>query len=408
MKLLTVDTIEQAREKLLLAAAGKKTDTVPVPLGQALGRILADDLVSPVSVPDFAKSVVDGYAVKAKNTQGVTDSIPVFLDVVDQVKIGTPAKKPIEEGQCAYVPTGGMIPPGADAMLMIEYCEKVDENSIAVYESAAPGKNIISIGEDVNQGDLLLKVGTRLRSQEIGALAAVGITEVPVFGSWKMTILSTGDELVAADQKTEMGQIHDINTNAIEALGRKFGFEIIEKRILQDQKELLKQAVDHAILESDLLVMSGGSSQGDKDYTADVLNEAGSPGVFTHGIALKPGKPTILGYDDKNKTILMGLPGHPAAAILVFELLGGWLYRQLTHQPEEKKLTAVMENNVAGAPGRATCLLVELIEKEVLTARPILGKSGLITTLTRAQGYTMIPMNQEGIKAGEQIEITLL
>ncbi|MCQ4635657.1 molybdopterin molybdotransferase MoeA [Anaerovorax odorimutans] len=409
MKLLKVDTVNEAREKLLAAARKKKKQIEFVNLNEALGRILASDLVSPEPIPSFRRSTVDGYAVKAVNTQGAGESIPVFLDVIERIEIGTPAIRMVQPGQCSYVPTGGMIPEGADAVVMVEYCEAFDEKSIAVYDAVSPGRNVVSIGEDIQEEALFLKKGTRLRPQEIGVLASAGVHTVPVYKPWKISIISTGDELVPADQKPMPGQIRDINTYVLEAMSIKYGFEVVSKQVLRDERSLLEEAVAEAMKSCDLVVASGGSSQGEKDHTADVLDQFAQPGVFTHGIALKPGKPTILGYDVISETILMGLPGHPAAAMIVFELMAVWLHRQLTHQPEPKYTTAAIQTNVASAPGRATCLLVELEDSEGgYIAKPIFGKSGLMTTLSRAHGYTMIDTNKEGLKEGEIVQVALL
>lgn len=409
MKLLTVDTVDEARQKLLDAVSEKTRQAERVPLKAALGRVLAEDLVSPEPIPAFRRSTVDGYAVKAADTQGAGESIPVFLEVIERVDIGKPAVKAIRPGQCTYVPTGGMIPEGADAMVMIEYCEAFDEKSIAVYDAVSPGRNVIGIGEDIREGSLFLKKGTRLRPQEVGVLASAGVHEIPVCRPWKVTIISTGDELVAADQMPAPGQIRDINTYVLEAMSQKYGFEVVDKQVLRDERELLESVVAAAMKTSDLVVVSGGSSQGEKDHTADVLDKLADPGVFTHGIALKPGKPTILGYDRPTETILAGLPGHPAAAMIVFELMIIWLHRQMTGQPEPKATQAVIDSNVAGAAGKATCLLVELFDgEEGCRAVPIFGKSGLMTTLSRAHGYTMIDTNKEGLKEGESIRVILL
>lgn len=409
MELLTVDTVKEAQDKLLAAADTKKLQIEFVELDQALGRILASDLVSPEPIPDFRRSTVDGYAVKAANTQGVTESIPVFLEVIERVEIGTPAVRMVQAGQCTYVPTGAMVPEGADAVVMVEYCEHFDDKSIAVYDSVSPGRNLIAIGEDISEQALFLSKGTKLRPQEIGVLASAGVHTVPAYKPWKITIISTGDELVGAELKPGPGQIRDINTYTLEAMSQKYGFEVVEKKVLRDQREILEAAVDSAMQASDLIVVSGGSSQGDKDHTAQVLDGLADPGVFTHGIALKPGKPTILGYDQQSGTILMGLPGHPAAAMIVFQLMAIWLHRALTHQEPPKDTLAAIESNVASAPGKATCLLVELMDSgDGYLAKPIFGKSGLMTTLSRAHGYTMIETNKEGLKEGELVKVTLL
>ena len=409
MNLLKVDTIAQSREKLKAAVAEKKQAIEFVKLEDALGRVIASDLVSPEPIPHFRRSTVDGYAVRSSDTHGVTDSIPVFLEMVEKIAIGTSAVRTIGPGQCAYVPTGGMIPEGADSVVMIEYCETFDADSIAVYDSVSAGRNVVGVGEDIREEALFLKKGTKIRPQEIGVLSSAGVHTVPVYKPWKITIISTGDELVPADQKPGPGQIRDINTYVLEAMSEKYGFEVAGKYVLKDRRELLEEAVKKALQTSDLVAVSGGSSQGEKDHTASVLDQLGDPGVFTHGIALKPGKPTILGYDKPSETILMGLPGHPAAAMMVFELLAVWLYRSETCQQAPKNTVAKMAVNVAGAPGRATCLLVELKDgPDGYIVEPILGKSGLMTTLSRAHGYTMIEVNKEGLKAGEPVQVVLL
>lgn len=409
MRLLKVDTLQEAREKLLDAAQKKIPEVVTAGFEECLGRVLAEDLVSRDSIPGFRKSTVDGYAVIAKDTQGVTESIPVFLDVIEEVAIGTQPKKAVKPGQAIYVPTGGMIPEGADAMVMIEYCEKFDDTSIAVYNSVSPGRGVIVEGEDIMSGAEFLKKGKIIRPQEVGVMASAGVTEAKIYKPWTITIVSTGDELVDASVQPAKGQTRDINTYSVSAISRNHGFEIIDRKVLKDDKELLTETIRKAMAESDVVVCSGGSSQGEKDHTADVMDQLSGEGVFTHGIALKPGKPTILGYDNATETILVGLPGHPAAAMLVFELMVIWLYRQLTGQKEPPKTLARITENVAGGAGRSTCLLLELTEGEdgIYNAEPVLGKSGLMTTLTRADGYTLIHGDKEGLKEGELIQVTL-
>lgn len=409
MKLLNVDTLDEAREKLLSAASGKSPAAEKVSLKESFGRILARDVRSEDNIPGFRKSTVDGYAVRAADTQGAGDSIPVFLKVVETVAMGEAPEKKIEPGQAAYVPTGGMLPEGADAMVMIEYCEKFDENSIAVYDSVSPGRNMVAAGEDVSAGQVIMEKGTRITAREAGVLASSGVHMPEVFAPWKVSIISTGDELVAADVKPEPGQVRDINTYSLLAATAGKGFETVSTAVIKDEENLLEKAVEEAFKTSDVVLVSGGSSQGDKDHTARVLDRLSHGGVFTHGIALKPGKPTILGYDGESQTILAGLPGHPAAALMVFELLIGWLHRKLTGQKEPLSVPAVITENVPAAGGRTTCQMVKL-EKEpggTCSARPLHGKSALMTTLTRADGYTMIGVNREGINEGDTVEVIL-
>ena len=409
MRLLKVDTLTEARGKLLKAAENKVPAVETVGFEETLGRVLAEDLTSRDSIPGFRKSTVDGYAVIAKDTQGVTESIPAFLDVIEEVAIGTQPKKTVQPGQAIYVPTGGMLPEGADAMVMIEYCEKFDDTSIAVYNAVSPGRGVIAEGEDIMTGAEFLQKGKVIRTQEVGVMASAGVTEAKVYKPWKVTIISTGDELVDAKDQPAKGQTRDINTYSVSSISRNHGFEIIDRKVLKDDEALLTETISKAMAESDIVVCSGGSSQGEKDHTADVMDKLSNEGVFTHGIALKPGKPTILGYDEATETILVGLPGHPAAAMLVFELMVIWLYRQLTGQKEPLKTLARISENVAGGAGRTTCLVLQLTEGEdgIYTAEPILGKSGLMTTLTKADGYTMIHGDKEGLKEGELIQVTL-
>ena len=418
MRLLKVDTLQEAREKLLKSAAGKPLKTEKVHFSSSLGRVLAEDMRSEENIPGFRRSTVDGYAVRAIDTQGVTESIPVFLDVIETVEMGMAPTKTVGPGQAIYVPTGGMVPEGADAMVMIEFCEKFDETSIAVYDPVSPGRNVVAVGEDITKGTGFLSKGQCIRPQEVGVLASAGVFEPEVFAPWKVTVISTGDELVGGETTPDKGQIRDINTYSVSAAATQLGFEVIDTKVLKDDEALIEDAVKEAMAVSDLVVVSGGSSQGEKDHTADVMDRLSGGGVFTHGIALKPGKPTILGYDYASETVLVGLPGHPAAAMMVFELMIGWLWRTLTGQKERSMVVAEITENVAAAGGRATCQLVELIDaadekseektvKAHYKAVPIFGKSGLMTTLTRADGYVLIETNDEGLKEGQQVKVRL-
>ena len=404
MELLKVDTLEVAREKLKKSVGNDWIQTKEVPLREALNGVLAEDIYGRINIPDFRRSMVDGYAVIAKDTMGAGESLPVFLKVIGDVGMGEEATCTITPGTCAYVPTGGMIPDGADACVMVEYCEQFDSEEIAVYQATSVGRHMVDIGEDSKEGALLFKKGTKLRPQEIGALSAEGFTSVKIFAPLKISIISTGDELVAPGNEIGKGQIFDINTVALDTLAKKHGFEVVSTYTVKDQYELLKEAIVQAKEKSDVVVVSGGSSKGKKDMTAQLIDELAVPGVFTHGLALKPGKPTILGADEKEKKLLVGLPGHPVAAMAVFEMMLVWLKRELTCEPEKGKVPAVLSGNVPGAPGRQTLLFVELEQTEDgYVAKPIFGKSGLMSTMTRADGYTTIEMLQEGLKSGEKV-----
>ncbi|MDO5135948.1 MAG: molybdopterin molybdotransferase MoeA [Eubacteriales bacterium] len=408
MKLLKVDSLDQAREKLLREITWDFGKKERIPLTEARGRILGEDILAKEPLPGFVRSTVDGYAVKASDTQGASESLPVFLRILGDVEMGQEAKHVIQSGTCAYVPTGGMLPPGADAMAMVEYCELFGEEDAAVYQSVSPGKNVVQIGEDVQAGETILEAGTLLQAAQIGALAGNGISSVLVYAPLRITILSTGDELRSLEEVPGPGQIFDINTYSLTAMAQELGFLPIASRVLPDREEELRTAIKEAMAQSDLVAISGGSSQGKKDMTARLFSELSSPGVLTHGLAIKPGKPTIAAVDKASETVLLGLPGHPGAALTVFSLLGGWLERVRTGQKERPGIPALMESNVPAAPGKETYLMVKLIEaQEGFLARPVLGKSGLMRTLTGSEGYVKIPLDSEGLKKGDPVIVKL-
>lgn len=409
MKLLRVDRMDEAREKLNQAAEECLFQKEMIDAADALGRILAEDILANEPVPAFRRSSVDGYAVRSSDLAGASDGIPVFLKVIGEVCLGECTEIIVKSGTCAYVATGGMIPEGADAMVMIEYCEEFSADEIAVYTSEAPGASVVQIGEDMKPGDIVLPAGRKVRPQDIGALAAMGVMEIWVFRPWKVTILSTGDELIPPGEMPRPGQIRDINTSGLRAQAQQEGMEIISCRLIKDVREELVNAFEEAKKTSDLIVISGGSSQGKKDMTAEIIEEHTSEGVLTHGLALKPGKPTILGYDRETHTIAAGLPGHPAAAMMVFEQFFLWFWRKRTGQKEELLVTGRMSTNLASAPGKRTFQPVKILEGEdgIREVVPVLGKSGMITTLTRADGYLVMEENQEGVKAGEAVKIHL-
>lgn len=408
MELLQVDTLAQAREKLLHHAAGWVIQSQTLPFAQALGRTLAQDIYANEAVPGFPRSTVDGYAVLAADTAAAGDAIPVFLQLVGSVEMGRAAEKSLAAGQCIEVPTGGMLPPGADAVVMVEYTEPFGDG-VAVGVSVARGENTVLPGEDMVPGQLLFSRSTVLAPQHIGALAGAGITQVPVYSQPAIAVISTGDEIQPPHAPLSPGQVHDINSAALAAQAAKTGYTVRQSVLLPDEEALLLQTVKDAMQSCDVVLVSGGSSQGKKDVTAKVLAQAAAPGVFTHGLALKPGKPTILAHDSASQTLLCGLPGHPVSALMVFELLFGWLLRSKTGAPAPQTIPAKISENLAGAPGKLCCVPVRLAgDCGHWQAQPVFGKSGLITTLCRADGYFLIAQNKEGILQGETVQVTLL
>lgn len=407
MKLLKVDTVEEARQKVRDMAEDMGIRTDYTELSAALGKALAEDIRAAEPVPAFPRSTVDGYAVCPSDTSGASESMPVFLEIAGEVCMGQKAPCMVRSGECVYVPTGGMIPEGAGAVVMEEYCELFSGSEAAVYQPVSQGANIIRAGGDMEAGTLVLKRGTRLRPQEIGVLAALGVTEVKVLRPWSVTIISTGDELVPPIKQPAPGQIRDINTYVLQAQALRQQMEVSGVHVLKDDRALLVNAARAAMTDSDIVVISGGSSQGRKDVTCSVVEELASEGAFTHGLALKPGKPTILGYDKPSHTLFAGLPGHPAAAMLVFELIIGHLWRTMSTGQTDAPITARLSMNVPAAPGRMTCQLVRLERDEAgeLWAAPVFGRSGLISLLARADGYVLAGENQEGIRRGETAEV---
>lgn len=410
MKLLHVDTVEQAREKIKVVLSEKGMDICESGLSESLGKVLAENIYAEEPVPSFRRSTVDGYAVRCQDTGGASESLPVFLSITGEVMMGQEVKMVIHPGQCVYVPTGGMLPEGADAMVMVEYCERFSEKEIAVYQSVPQGANVVQPGDDMKKGELVLAKGTLLRAQEIGALAALGKTKIQVYKPWSITVISTGDELAAPNEVLKTGQVRDINTYSLCAQAEKMGFEVREHFVLKDDRTLLRDTIQSAMACSDIVAVSGGSSQGKKDETNSVIAELASEGAFTHGLALKPGKPTILGYDKPSSTLLAGLPGHPTAAMLVFELVIGAVWRTMSGIKEPFPVPARLSTNLPAAAGRKTCQLVQLCTGEdgEMLAVPVFGRSGLITVLTKADGYVIIEENQEGLKKGEKTKVHLI
>lgn len=409
MRFLQVDTISGARERLLQEVGDNFLKMETVKLSEAYGKCLAEDIYAEENIPDFRRATVDGYAVKASDTQGAGESVPVFLSVVDEISIGKPALREIKNGECAYVPTGGMIPDGADAMVMVEYTELFDKRDAAVYSSVSAGNGVVQIGEDAKKGELLLSRGTVLHSAQTGVLASFGKHMVKVYAPWHITIISTGDELAEVGEEKGRCQVYDINTHALYALAKEQGMTVDKAFSVKDEDEKIEQALKDALLCSDIVVISGGSSQGKKDMTADIIDKIAEPGVWTHGLALKPGKPTIVGMDKPSGTLLIGLPGHPVAAIMVFQLLLVWLQKNLRGEKEAPGVPAVLSSNIPGAAGRAVCQTVKLEKEENgYRAIPVFGKSGLMHTLTQADGYVLVEADKEGICKGETVYVQLL
>jgi len=380
-------------------------ETEQVSLSGAIGRVLAEDIAAAEYVPDFDRSTVDGYAVRARDTFGCTDAIPAILPLQGEVFMGEGAKFQLNPEECVAVPTGGAVPKGADSVVMVEYTEDYGDGTIGISKSAAPGQNMIFRGDDVYPGKVILEKGRVLSSQDIGALAAIGRVQVPVRKRITVGVLSTGDELVPPEVAPGPGQIRDVNGPMLEAMLTAFGVQVIPYGIVIDNEALLREKVTKAVSECDAVILSGGSSVGVKDAACRIIESMGT--LLLHGIAIKPGKPTILGKTG-NKP-LVGLPGHPVASyfitkLFVLPLLAKLMDRTMTAYT----VTARVTESISANHGRAQyqCCRLERRDGE-LYACPIRGKSGLITTLAGADGYFCIDRDCEGLPKNAEIQVTL-
>ncbi|MCL2353092.1 MAG: molybdopterin molybdotransferase MoeA [Defluviitaleaceae bacterium] len=407
MRFLQVDTVEAAQAKLLEMTKGWVDLVENIPLSQAFERVLTRDIFAKEDLPHFRRSTVDGYAVLASDTHGAGEAIPSFLKVIGGVEMGKGTNIKVTSGQCVEMPTGGVVPCGSDAIVMVEYTEELTCEDISIYKPVAAGDHIIQIGDDIKKDALLLSKGKKLTAQDIGALATMGVAEVEVFARPKIALISTGDELLHPhNAPLQDGKIRESNTLSLGALAKKYGYEVVETHVLADDEELIRNTIKNAMERCHIVAVSGGSSQGKKDMTADIIGQVATPGVLTHGIAIKPGKPTILGHDEASNTILAGLPGHPISCMVVFEILFGGLMTSWMGVDKPFGISASLTQSVPQSPGKLTfypCRLEAIDGKYV--AEPIFAKSGLIANLCRANGYFLIDKDTEGIAKGESVNV---
>ena len=381
------------------------TEPEIVALSTAMGRVLAEDIAASEYVPDFDRSTVDGFAVRAGDTFGCTDAIPAILPLQSTVLMGEGADYPLNPGECVAVPTGGAVPKGADSVVMLEYTEAYGDGTIGISKPAAPGMNLIFRGDDVYPGKVILQKGRVLSSADIGALAAIGRVQIPVVKKLTVGVISTGDELVPPEARPGPGQVRDVNSPMLEAMLTAFGCAVINYGIVIDDEALLSETVKRALWECDAVLLSGGSSVGVKDAACRIIESLGQ--LLLHGIAIKPGKPTILGKAGAKP--LVGLPGHPVAAyfitkLFVLPLLGRLSGRDMTAYT----VTAKVTESISANHGRAQYHCCRLTRKDgALYAQPIRGKSGLITTLAGADGYFCIDRDCEGLPQGAEVQVTI-
>lgn len=383
-----------------------------VDLDRSLGRVLVKEMTAPEPLPPFARSTMDGYAVRARDTFGCSESEPAILKVVGEIAMGESAQAvPLGKSETCSIWTGGELPGKADAVVMVEYTSQLDEQTIEIFRPVAPGENVIKPGEDFTPDEIVLAGGKQLRPQDIGVFAGLGITEIPVFRRPVVAIISTGDELVPAGQQPTPGKIRDINSSTLAALVTECGGVAILLGIIKDDLEKMKEACQKALsLPADMVLLSGGSSVGRRDFTLRVLESIENCEILAHGVSIKPGKPTILAK--KNNVAFFGLPGHVGSAIVVFHLFVRPLIRKLLGLEGSglQKIKAVTAEPIPSTIGREDFVRVSITNKESgppFVASPIYGKSGLLKPLVRSEGLLVIPRDTEGLDKGEQSEVIL-
>ncbi len=381
------------------------------PLEKALDRVLTRDLTAREDLPAFFRSTMDGYAVQAKSTFGASEGLPALFDLTGEVLMGETASITVGAGQAVKIPTGGMLPPGADSVVMMEYCHLLDAATLEGSRAVSPLENVIQPGDDFRQGAVVLNRGRRLRPQDLGVMGGFGIAEVGVFRRPRIAIISTGDEIVSISQVPLPGQVRDMNRYTLGGLCRRNGAEPVCMGLCPDRFESLQAMVAEALGEADSVWISGGSSVGTRDLTLQVFETLPDFQLLVHGISISPGKPTIIGRTGKQTVI--GLPGHAASALVVATVFMTRLIARLSGQIGPSRawggtVAARLSQNIESANGREDYIRVKLVETDRgLEALPLFGKSGLISTLVEGDGLIRVPMNTEGLYKGENVIVML-
>jgi molybdopterin molybdotransferase len=406
-------TTRTVAEALAGFRPARRTRAERVPISDALRRVTAEPVRAPHPLPGFARSTVDGYAVRAADTYGASEGLPGYLTVTGAVRMGTVPDVTVTAGNAVSMPTGGAMPPGADAVVMIEYTAEAMRGTIEVVRPVAPGEGVVRADEDAAEGQEIIPNGSVLRPQDLGMLAAAGVTTAVVHARPVVTIFSTGDEVVPPATKTlSPGQVRDATAPALAALIADAGGKPVHGGIVGDDPGALEKALRAALPASDVIVVSAGSSVGTRDETATAVAALGPPGIWCHGLAIKPGKPTLLaecgtGPDGTPGIPVIGLPGNPRSALVVFRLIGMPLIRLVGGcgtPPPEPSTRATLSRDLASATGRLDVVQVKVAGG---VATPLFGVSALLSVLTAADGYIVIPEEATGLDAGTEVTVTL-
>jgi molybdopterin molybdotransferase len=399
-------TVRTVGEALAGFRPARRTAVETVALAQAHGRVPAEPVHAPHDLPGFARSTVDGYAVRAADTYGASEGLPSYLEVKGAVAMGRAPEGAVAPGIAVAIPTGGVIPDGADAVVMVEHTQEAMAGTIEVVRPAAPGDGIVRADEDAAEGSELVPAGRALRAQDLGLLAAAGVTDVRAHARPRVAIVSTGDEVVdPATATLGAGQVRDASAVALAALVRDAGGDSDPRGIVRDDHDALAAVLGEAVQSSDVVVVSAGSSVGARDETAAVVAGLGKPGIWAHGIAVRPGKPTLLA--DCGGVPIVGLPGNPRSALVVFRLLGMPIVRLVggvTRPPAEASTRARLERDVPSTAGRLD--IVQVTVRDGI-ASPLFGASALLSILSAADGYIVVADEATGLQAGTEVDVTL-
>lgn len=383
---------------------GRRTPVETVGLAAALHRVPSAAVPSAAALPGFARSTVDGFAVRAADTYGASEGLPCYLDLVGAVRMGRAPEVVVPVGGCVVVPTGGAVPAGADAVVMVEYTAETMPGTVEVTRPVAPGAGIVRADEDVAAGAELVVGGRPLRAPDLGLLAAAGVVDVAVHARPRVIILSTGDEVVPPSTgELAPGQVRDATASALAGLVRDAGGDPVIAGIVPDDADALVTALEKAVRKGDLVVVSAGSSVGARDVTAGAVAALGE--IWCHGVALKPGKPTLLA--DCGGVPVLGLPGNPLSALVVFRLIGVplvWRLAGCERPPPEPATRARLARDLPSTAGRVDIVQVSVTDG---IATPIFGPSALLSVLTRADGCLVVPEPATGLDGGTEVDVTL-
>jgi len=398
--------VDEAILRFLSAVRFEKPAVEAVPTLNALGRILGEDVRSQVDVPPFSRSAVDGYAVHAEDTYGASSTNPSILTLIEEVE----AEFEVKRGEAAKIATGAPVPKGADAVVMLEYTRIIDPRRIEVWTPATPSENVTGKGEDVRIGEIVLKKGVRIRPQDVGILVMLGKTSANVVKKPRVSIFSTGDELVETVKEVRAERTVDVNRPILLSMIREAGAIGLDREIVKDRFDDIQRKINECLAEADALVVTGGTSVGAKDLVPEVVNSIGKPGMVVHGVSMRPGMPTGLGVVNGKPVIL--LPGNPVATMIGFEVFVKPLISRLMEAQEEltPKIKGRLTRRIASVQGFRTFNRVRIKRfGDQLSVEPLrLTGSGILTSMTKANGILVIPEDVEGYEAGEEVEVSLL